>query len=252
MRSVKIFGILNITPDSFSDGGNFIDVQKALDHAQSLIDDGADFIDVGAEATNPSAKSIHQQEEWARLAEVLPKLVQHFPGKISLDTRNYQTARNGLGIGVSVINDVSGFRDPHMISLAAEKQPLCIINHFPGNSPHEVHEQSIDSIDRVIAELLEKRTELLNAGVAEELIVLDPGIGFGKSMELNRQLLHFAEFVPDLAVMIGHSRKRFLGENRMKTEPNLAAATTAFQAGTQYLRVHDVAAHKQHLKNLKK
>lgn len=252
MQRVKLFGILNLTPDSFSDGGQYVSTDAALAQAQQLINDGADFIDVGAEATNPQAQSIHQQEEWTRLEDILAKLTDTYPEQISIDTRNHKTAKAALELGVSVLNDVSGFRDPHMITLAASVQPLCIINHFPGADPHEVHAQSLGSLDRVIAELLEKRSELIEAGVDEDRIVLDPGIGFGKTMELNNELLSFAEFVADIPVMIGHSRKRFLGENRMEIEPNLAAAETAVRAGARYLRVHNVAAHKQHLKNLEK
>lgn len=247
-----IFGILNLTPDSFSDGAQYPTVSSALEAAQQLINDGADVIDVGAEATNPKAEPITSAEEWLRLSKVLPSLLTRHPERISLDTRNPETARKFLSLGGTILNDVSGFQDPRMIQLAARFQPLCIINHFPGPTPKAVHNLRIDSMEQVTKDLLKTRSKLVKAGVSRENIVLDPGIGFGKTSELNRRLLRFAKIVPSSHVMIGYSRKRFLGKNRMEIGPNLEAATIAARSGAYCIRVHDVAAHKQHLKNLEK
>jgi dihydropteroate synthase len=245
---VKLVGILNITPDSFSDGGLFIDVQKALEHARQMFADGAAIVDVGAESTNPWSSPLTWSEEWQRLEPVLPALLKEFPGKISLDTYHSETARKALELGPVILNDIMTFRDPKMIEAAAESKPLCIVSHLPlkAKSPKDAHEGfHVDDIEEVKAELLAQRDKLIKAGVPSKNIILDPGIGFGKTMELNRKLLEFAREVPGMDVLIGYSRKRFLGDKRLELIPNLEAGRTAIKAGAKYLRVHDIAGHKQ-------
>ena len=240
---MKIFGILNITPDSFSDGGEFFDPQKAFVRAEQMFAEGADFVDVGGESTRPGAEEVSSKQEWDRVGTVLKILLEKFPGKISLDTRHPETAKRFLQLGDTILNDVSGFRDSQMIELAVRFSSVVIVNHFPGDTPGEVHKKLIDSAEQVRDELLQKKKELLVAGVLPENIILDPGIGFGKTRDLNWKLLEFATLVPDEKVMIGHSRKRFLGENRFKIERNLEAAKIAVDRGAAFLRVHDVATH---------
>jgi dihydropteroate synthase len=244
MNRTKLVGVLNVTPDSFSDGGQFTHVDQALVQAQKLIDEGADLLDVGGEATNPKATPITADDEWGRIKEVVTELIKQFPGKISLDTRHPQTARKFLEDGGTILNDVSGFRDPEMIKLAVKYQPLCIVNHFPGADSVDVHQQNIDRLDRVRTDLFEKREEMIAAGVNETNIVLDPGIGFGKTIELNNELVEFAAAVPGVQTMIGYSRKRFLGENRMEIGPNLAAGQRAIDSGAAFIRVHDIKPYK--------
>ena len=239
-RKVQFFGILNITPDSFSDGGKYLTTEKALTHAEQLFAEGTHYIDVGGESTRPEAHELSWQEEWGRVSEVLKGLLQKYSGKISLDTKNWQTAEQFLKLGGTVLNDVSGFQDPKMIEVAVRHQPLVIMNHFPGENTMQVHQQQIDSLEQIQDELLGRKEALINAGICSENIILDPGIGFGKTMELNWKLLEFAKYVPKEKVMIGYSRKRFLGEQRFETALNIDAGKRAIEAGACFLRVHEV------------
>ncbi|HVS58389.1 MAG TPA: dihydropteroate synthase [Candidatus Saccharimonadales bacterium] len=242
---VELVGILNVTPDSFSDGGQFLDAKAALARADELFAEGASLIDVGAESTRPNATPLTPAEEWQRLENVLPTLLKKYPRKISLDTYHPETVERAAALGPFIVNDVTGFAHPEMIAAAARHTLPCIISHLP-NSAHgdaqAAHRGSLlDDINQVRDELLARKKTLEQAGITD--IILDPGIGFGKTPELNRQLLAFAREAPDERVMIGYSRKRFLGEQRMELEPNLAAGRIAAQAGARYLRVHDVAGH---------
>ncbi|HEY5713726.1 MAG TPA: dihydropteroate synthase, partial [Candidatus Gracilibacteria bacterium] len=126
-----------------------------------------------------------------------------------------------------------------MVAVAAKFQATCVVNHFPGKTPEAVHQKSIDSLEQVRDELLKRKTSMMEMGIKPENIILDPGIGFGKTMELNERLLRFAEIVPGERVLIGHSRKRFLGEHRFEEGPNLQAAKEAIEGGAEFLRVHD-------------
>ncbi len=234
----KIFGILNVTPDSFSDGGRFQDIEKALDQAQNLFNDGADFIDIGGESTHPGAQELTPKQEWGRIEAIVSKCLDLYPGRVSLDTRKPEIAKNFLELGGTIINDVSGFQDERMIDLAVEYDAVCIVNHFPGTTIAEVHEQKISSSMKVVDDLTTRAEQMMYLGVKKSQIILDPGIGFGKTMELNWELLKFAEYVPEFKVMIGHSKKRFLGQNRFEEEPNREAAKVAINSGASFLRVH--------------
>lgn len=246
----KLVGILNITPDSFYDGGQYTDTTRALQRAKELFAAGADFLDVGAEATNPWADPISATEEWQRLGPVLPQLMQEYPGKISLDTYRPETAEKALALGPVIINDVTMFRDPAMIAVAAKYKAGCIVSHIPDTDIKATHDNAtLSDIAIVKDELLAKYSELISAGVPEKGIILDPGIGFGKTMDLNIELLQFAKLVPGIPVMIGHSNKRFIavmsGKDKTDIVANLAAAKIAAETGAAYLRVHDVAGHKR-------
>ncbi len=241
-QNIKFFGILNVTPDSFSDGGEFLDMEKALEHAHTLILDGADFIDIGGESTRPNAAPINSTQEWERVGSILEQLVKAYPGQISLDTRNVETAEKFLDLGGTILNDVLGFQNPEMRALAPKFETI-ILMHFPGETVEDVHFQQIDSPEQVRDELLKRKAELLEAGVSADAIILDPGIGFGKTMECNRALLKFGELLPDEHVLIGHSRKRFLGDDRFEIEPNVEAGKIAIDSGAMYLRVHDIKGY---------
>jgi dihydropteroate synthase len=253
MAKVKLIGILNITPDSFSDGNPHLTMATILQRARQLISEGADILDIGAEATNPFVQPLSVDQEWTRLEPILAKLLSEFPGRISLDTYHAVTAQKALELGPVMLNDVTTFRDPAMIKLATKHRVRCIVSHLPFSAPTiaDAHkEASMDTVEAVKRELLQRREEMIAADVKPENIILDPGIGFGKTMELNQKLLEFAKEVPGIPVLIGHSRKRFLGEHRFEIEPNLAAARKAISAGAEYLRVHDVSAHRQLLDSL--
>lgn len=242
---VRLVGILNVTPDSFSDGGLYEDPHTALQRASRLFDEGASLVDVGAESTRPGAKPISNREEWQRLMPVLQRLIEQFPEQISVDTYHPETAAKALELGDVIINDVTGFRDPAMVELVLKHKARCIVSHLPAVDPQAAHAgKLVASVEQVKNDLLRKAAELQQGGLPQGHIVLDPGIGFGKTEELNWELLKFAQQVPDYPVMIGYSRKRFLGEDRMDLEPNLAAGQIAMQAGAAYLRVHDVAGHR--------
>lgn len=245
----ELVGILNVTPDSFSDGGEHFYAEDAKAYARQLFDDGAALVDVGAESTRPNATKLTADEEWERLKDVLPVLMKQFPGKISLDTYHPETVERALELGDVIINDVTGLTNPRMVELVKRHKPRVIISHLPATDVQVAHAQEpLDDEQVVKRYLLKIAKELEAAGVPHENIILDPGIGFGKTMELNKRLLEFPKLVPNYPVMIGHSRKRFLGERRMELEPNLAAAQVAVQSGAKYLRVHDVAGHRPLLK----
>lgn len=238
----KIIGILNVTPDSFSDGGKYNETAAALKQARALFADGASLVDIGAESTKPGAAAVEPNQEWARMSDFWEGIKADKNLSLtdfSLDTRHAFTARKFLELGGTIINDVSGFQDQAMIDLAAEFRAICIINHFPGRTVAEVHEQKISSINQVHDELLFKAEVLVTAGIAREAIILDPGIGFGKTPDLNYQLLQFAKVIPAFSVLIGHSKKRFLGEHRFEKTVNQQAGKKAIESGAAYLRVHE-------------
>lgn len=258
--NIQLFGVLNYTPDSFFDGGKNFQTAKALDAAQKLLDNGASFIDVGAEATNPFVTPITAAQEIERLKHILPELLKIFPNQISLDTYHLETLEWAMQFGTPILNDVSGLHNPRMIELAANHGLTCIIGHLPpeaDGSPTAAHNFKIDDFDLVTKQLLERVKKLIENGIKKENIILDPNVGFGKTMRLNWQLLEFAKAAPDYRVMIGHSNKRFLGcdkttgelledgqELRYTTERNIEAAKITADSGAAYLRVHDPAIYK--------
>lgn len=246
MAMVQLVGILNVTPDSFSDGGRFQNYEAAIKQAKKLFADGASIVDIGAESTRPGATQLTSDEEWVRLEPILSELIVAYPGKISLDSYHPETIERALEIGPIIVNDVTGMNNPVMIETVAKLKPLVIISHLPGQDIQEAHQLvPTSTVDQVKRELLSKVEILQSKGVLRDRIILDPGIGFGKTIDVNKDLLKFAAQVPGYKVMIGYSRKRFLGENRMELEPNINAGRIAAGSGATYLRVHDVAGHRQ-------
>lgn len=240
----QIVGILNITPDSFSDGGFYNTYDLALKKAAELFADGAVIVDVGAESTRPNAEPLTAKQEWDRLKVILPELIKKYPGKISLDSYHPENIEKALKIGSVIVNDVTGMNNPKMVMVVLKYKPICIISQIPNINIQAAHKgELIDDVNMVRNSLLLKKEMLIKGGLPKENIILDPGIGFGKTSELNKKLLGFAKELPNEKVMIGYSRKRFLGENRMDIEPNLQAGKIAIASGAAYIRVHDVAAH---------
>lgn len=242
---VQLVGILNVTPDSFSDGGKFVDSADAIAQAEQLFAAGASLVDIGAESTRPNADVLTDDQEWQRLEPILKVLIPNYPGKISLDSYHPVTVRKAWEIGPIVINDVTGFNNLDMVNLAAGLQATVIVSHLPsGLTIQQAHDQTpITSVGQVKDELLARAKTLETAGLSRDHIILDPGIGFGKIPEVNKQLLTFASLVSDYKVMIGYSRKRFLGEYRMDLASNLDAGRIAAKSGATYLRVHDILGH---------
>lgn len=242
---VKLVGILNVTPDSFSDGGQFIDPKVAIAQAEKLFRDGASIVDVGAESTRPNATALTPEQEWQRLEPVLKILITNYPNRISLDSYHPETIERAFQIGPVIVNDVTGMNNPAMVEVVAKlKPPQIIISHLPNMDIQEAHQLAPASTVKQVKDGLLTKAHLLESnGLKKEQLILDPGIGFGKTMELNKRLLSFAAQVPNYDVMIGYSRKRFLGEQRMRLEPNLVAGKVASNHGARYLRVHDIKGH---------
>jgi len=248
----ELVGILNVTPDSFSDGGLYMETEKALQKTAQLFKEGAAVVDVGAESTRPGATVLTTEAEQQRLLQILQQLIEQYPGKISVDTYHPETARRALELGDVIINDVTGMHDSAMLELVSARRARCVVSHLPAaaaGDPQAAHAGPlVDDVRQVREELLAKAAELQRQGLPRDRIILDPGIGFGKTEHLNKELLTFAREVPEYSVMIGYSRKRFLGARRLEPGPNLEAGRIALEAGAAYLRVHDVAGHSRLLR----
>ena len=256
---VLVMGVLNLTPDSFSDGGRWTDPAAALDHARGMIRDGADLVDLGAESTRPGAAPVAAEEQWRRLSPVLVPLVRDVDGSgrvaISVDTASAAVAERALAAGAHVVNDVTALGDPGMAELVAGRGAGIVLMHMQGLPAHMQEDPRYDDVVREVTLWLSTRLmRATAAGIEAERIVLDPGIGFGKTTRHNLELI---ARLPELArlghpVMIGASRKRFLGElSGQAVEGRLAAglaanAIAAFE-GVSIVRTHDVAATVQAL-----
>lgn len=257
LRSPRIMGILNLTPDSFSDGGRYEDPEIAIRHAQAMLEQGADIIDIGGESTRPGSASVPPEEQERRVLGVIRRLRERIPRGIplSIDTTWSRVARAALDAGADWINDTSaGLDDPAMLALAAERRAPIVLMHRLG-APRTM--QDAPHYDDVVGEVrdhLAARAEAaLAAGVRERDILLDPGIGFGKLAEHNLALLaglgRFVEL--GFPIVLGTSRKRFLGAICGGAAPDaLTSATCAttsvgVMAGVRVFRVHDVAANRQ-------
>ena len=245
----KIVGILNITPDSFSDGGLYIDPEQALEKVADLFSQGADMIDIGAESTRPGALSIMPEVEWERLQPVIRKIAHTYdPHLFSIDTRHAFIAERIAREWSSkvTINDVTGLYRDGMIDVVTKYSMKVIVGHLPSQAEGDIaraHAVKLDDYRIVLDEMTAQYRQLVTRGIPPEKIILDPGIGFGKTRELNEKLVEFAQRVPHIPVMIGYSRKRFLGENRLNVNENIKLGQRAIVSGASYLRVHDVAPH---------
>ncbi len=252
-----IMGILNVTPDSFSDGGRFDDSRRAIAHALTMAGEGADIIDVGGESTRPGAEPVSEDEQLARILPVIRELRGALPETvaISVDTTRARVAEAALEVGADLINDVSAGRDdPEMFALAARHIVPIVLMHMLGtpktmqDSPH--YEATVDE---VLAFLVERARLAEAAGIARQRIILDPGIGFGKRKQDNLLLMAHLSRVCELGydVLLGTSRKRFMGAVCNETRPEaLVAATVAttalgVMAGVRVFRVHDVRENRQ-------
>ncbi|MFX4301065.1 dihydropteroate synthase [Alicyclobacillus tolerans] len=240
----KVMGILNVTPDSFSDGGIYFSPTDALNHAYRLVEEGADWLDVGAESTRPGHQSVTSEEEWRRLQPVLKDLALHCPIPISVDTYKPEIAARALECGVSGINDVWGaLHHKEMLQVVSDANCIYFWMHNRDSRP----------LGNGLAELLQETRSgierCLSAGIARERLVIDPGIGFAKDTHQNLSALRILPHYTKLgqSVLLGVSRKRFIGEILSadvsdRLEGNLALAAYAIMEGVEYLRVHDVKA----------
>ncbi len=243
-----ILGILNVTPDSFSDGGRFERLDDAVSHAARMRASGADWIDVGGESTRPGARAIDPDEEQRRVLPVVRALVDEgIP--VSIDTRNAATALAATSAGATMVNDVSGgLSDPRMAAVIAETGVRFVVMHWRGGADAEP--EYIDVVSEVRAELKGRIAELVVRGVRPEQLIVDPGLGFAKTAAHNWELLNRLEELTTLApVLVGASRKRFLGPllpegapHEERDAPTATISALAARSGAWGVRVHDVAA----------
>jgi dihydropteroate synthase len=247
-----IMGVVNVTPDSFSDGGAFDDDMAAIAHARRLISEGAAIVDVGGESTRPGADPVPAAEELERVIPVVEGVAGlDLPAQISIDTMKAEVAEAALDAGASYVNDVTAFRhDPELAALVADRGADCCLMHMLGEPRTMQDDPRYDDVVEDVKAFLAKRLELaVEAGIAEERIQLDPGIGFGKTLEHNLELLRRLDELTTLGrpIVIGTSRKTFLGRltGRDVTErvhATVATSVIAYERGARVFRVHDVAA----------
>jgi dihydropteroate synthase len=248
---LRLMGIVNVTPDSFSDGGSYLHARAAVEHGRSLIGEGAQIIDVGGESTRPGAEPVGAQEELRRVQPVVEGLVAQAAGaQISIDTSKASVARAALDAGAELVNDVSALRaDAQMAALVAESGADCCLVHMLGRPRTMHHEPRYDDVvDEVKAFLDERLAFAVSEGIAEHRVLLDPGIGFGKTLEHNLQLLARLDEIVALGrpVVVGTSRKSFLGRIAGDGDPRRLAGTIAtnvlaLERGASVFRVHEVA-----------
>lgn len=243
-----VVGILNVTPDSFSDGARFMDPAVAVDHGLRMVDEGADVIDVGAESTRPGAEPVGAEAEWARLAGVIEPLARRGV-TVSIDTMKAEVAARALDAGAVIVNDVSALRvSPGLAGLCAETGAGLVLMHMRGNPRTMQDDTTYGDLLGEVAGWLTERTRLAReAGCDAEQLVVDPGIGFGKSVDGNLELLaRTAEIVRlGYPVLVGPSRKSFIGKvldapADGRLEGTLAACLAALERGARLFRVHDV------------
>jgi dihydropteroate synthase len=251
-----IMGILNITPDSFSEDGKFLNPAKALDHALFMAESGADIIDIGGESSRPGSSGISADEEIDRVMPVIEPLCKQVEIAVSIDTTKSKVAKLALEAGATIINDISGLQsDQELASLAAEHNAYLILMHMRGTPRTMQNDTRYDDLIGEISKFLLKASEkAISLGVAKKKIIIDPGIGFGKSVEGNfailRNLHRFSEL--DFPLLIGLSRKAFIGKPldldvTQRLEGSLAAACYAILNGADIIRVHDVLETKRAL-----
>ena len=249
-RRTLIMGIVNVTPDSFYDGGRRFDAGQAVAHGLAMAASGADIVDIGGESSRPGAEPVSAGDELARVIPVIESLRQQSAVPISIDTYKAQVARAALDAGADIVNDISALRfDSAMTSVIAEEKVPVILMHMQGTPRTMQAEPRYQDVVREVRDFLAAQLyEALDAGVAPQAIVIDPGIGFGKNLEHNLQLLRGLPALAALGqpLLVGVSRKAFIGkilnlEPDQRLEGSLAAAVAAVLAGANILRVHDVA-----------
>jgi dihydropteroate synthase len=249
-KPYRVVGIVNVTPDSFSDGGRYMEPNAAVARALELEREGASYIDVGGESTRPGAEPVSAAEELRRVMPVIEGLrASGLRAAISIDTSKVAVARAAIAAGASLVNDVTAFRaEPELASLVAELEVDCCLMHMRGDPRTMQREVHYDDVVAEVLEFLEQRVgHALAAGIARERITIDPGIGFGKSVEHNLELLSRLEEITALGlpVLIGTSRKSFLGVVTGKPSDDrlpgtIATCVMAFERGASMFRVHDV------------
>ncbi|MFN3193289.1 MAG: dihydropteroate synthase [Aureliella sp.] len=251
-----LMGILNVTPDSFSDGGHFFTPQQAAERALVMEDDGADILDIGGESTRPYSEPVSTEEEIRRIEPVLQAIADRVSIPISIDTSKSAVAKAAIALGAEIINDVTGFEgDQEMVSVARDSEAGICAMHMQG-TPQTMQDdpQYRDVVQDILNYLVQRKRWLLEAGIEQDRICLDPGIGFGKTHDHNLELLKgcTAFHATDCPILIGHSRKGFIGKllgdkSLPRTVGSVAVSVFLAQKKMHILRVHDVKETKQAL-----
>lgn len=249
-RRTYLLGILNLTPDSFSDGGEFVDLNAATLQFHSMVAAGADIVDVGGESTRPGHTPVEAVEEIARVVPFIERVRAHTDALISIDTSKAEVARAALDAGADIVNDVWGAqRDPAMADVIGSSGAACILMH---NRPAE--EAGMGDVMEAIARYLEKSVELvISAGVCEDSIILDPGLGFGKTYEENWEIMRRLPELKHLGfpVLLGASRKSMIAklldlkDPKARLSGSLATTALGIQASVDFIRVHDVRENRE-------
>ena len=249
---MKLMGVVNVTPDSFSDGGLYLDSDAAIVHGEELVGDGADVLDIGGESTRPGAVEVDEAEELRRTEPVVAGLASE--ATVSIDTSKLAVAEAALDAGASIVNDVTALqRDPEIAALCADRGAGVVLMHMPGNPRTMQDDPRYDDVVDDVKAFLAARVEFaVGEGIAEERVWLDPGIGFGKTVEHNLELLRRLAELRELGrpLVIGTSRKSFIGridgsEVDERLGGSIASSVLAAAEGADVLRVHDVAETAQ-------
>jgi dihydropteroate synthase len=248
LSQVRVMGIVNLTPDSFSDGGRHDSVQAGVRHAEQLLREGADILDIGGESSRPGAQPMTDDEEWRRIEPVLQEVLR-WQVPVSVDTYRVATMQRALALGVDIINDIWGLRQPGAVNAVRGHRCGVCVMHMHGE-PQTMQQSPMtgDATRQVSAFLDDRARELLAAGIEPEQICVDPGVGFGKTVEQNFALLRDQAHLLHLGypLLVGWSRKSSLGavtglDTHQRLVPSVAAALIAFERGAHVVRVHDVA-----------
>lgn len=261
--NTKLVGILNITPDSFSDGGQYDSVAATLQAVEQMIIDGVDIVDIGAESTRPGATPLSHDEEWGRLSPILVPLIEccHDAHKlVSIDTRHPQTTAKALALGADWINDVSGFENSAMIDVVKDSNCKLVLMHsltIPAD-PNITLDENIDIISQLTDYFNHRYDQLKNHGISRDRIIFDPGIGFNKTHEQSIEILSRTTELKELGaeILIGHSRKSFFScitdlNSNERDNITIAASSYLVSQSTDYLRVHNIKAHRDMIQLMK-
>ena len=254
-----LMGVLNVTPDSFSDGGKYNTTFRALDHVKNMIDFGAHIIDVGGESTRPGAKSVSDQDEIVRVSETIQSIKKKFPNQlISLDTRKSKVMQHGISIGVDMLNDVSALDfDQLSYQVVKDSGKPIILNHSQGIPENMQNNPTYDNVLLDIFDYFENKIKFLkDNGIKDEQIIIDPGIGFGKTLEHNLEIISKISLFHSLGypIMVGPSRKSFIGkimgekDNPQRLGGTIASVLYSYLQGIQLFRVHDIQETSEALK----
>jgi dihydropteroate synthase len=244
-----VMGVVNVTPDSFSDGGRYLDADAAVTHALGLVEDGADIVDIGGESTRPHADPVTSEEERERVLPVIEHLAAAHPGlAISIDTRKPEVAAAALAAGACIVNDVSGGRSEGMFDVVREADAGMVLMHMLGEPKTMQEAPHYDDVVAEVKEYLRGRIEAAEwAGIRPQALAIDPGIGFGKNLEHNLALIRHLDALADLGrpILVGPSRKRFIGAildlpEGERVEGTAGAVAWLVGRGAHIVRVHDV------------